>query len=269
MELASSSIRLKIRMKIHFYHIISVCCLILIAFCLPTKIGIYPSYAYVAAGDFYDMRFEPREKVNAERIDQKISSFFAYLDKQQYTKQYGFAKGSNNQFNQIVELLLQNSPVVVRELDSISSVLKNCFYFSNILGQKRILFIKDILENESDIIEPFMYYFYIWLNSDDDSSQLDLIKPSLEETYRYAHFFLETFGGRNYLFRADPKVRKLALFYCVLAIDQANDKGLNSNGTDIRPHLVRTIKELANQVDLLHRNEYLTELNKLRGKYRL
>ena len=256
-------------MKNHFYHIISACCLILIAFCLPTKIGIYPSYAYVAKGDFLDIRFEAGGKVNTERIDRKISSFFAYLDKQQYTKQYEFAQGSNDQFNQIVELLLQNSPVVVRELDSISSVLKNCFYFFRLLGKERILFIKDILGNESDIIEPLMYYFYIWLNSDDDSSQLDLIKPSLEETYRYAHFFLETFGGRNYLFMADPKVRKIALYYCVLVIDQANVKGLNSNGTDIRPHLVRTVKELANQVDLLHRNEYLTELNKLKEKYRL
>ena len=125
------------------------------------------------------------------------------------------------------------------------------------------------MENESDIIEPLMYYFYLWMNSDYHSSQIDLIKPSLEETYRYGHFFLETFGGRNYLFRANPKVRKLALFYCALVIDQANEEGLNSNGTDIRPHLVRTIKELANQVDVLHRSEYLTELNKLRGKYRL
>lgn len=118
-------------------------------------------------------------------------------------------------------------------------------------------------------MEPLMYYFYLWLNSDFESSHLDLIKPSLEDTYRYAHFFLETFGGRNYLFRADPKIRKLALYYCVLVIDQANIRGLNSNGTDIKPHLVRTIKELANQVDLLHRNEYLTEMYKLKEKYRL
>jgi hypothetical protein len=243
--------------------------MILLAFSIYSKIGYRPSYAYVAEGDYYDIRFEPSGKVDAERIDLNLRSFFAYLDKQEYTKRYEFAHGSDNQFNQIVELLLHNSPVVVRELDSISSVVKNCFYFFRVLGKERILFIKDIIENESDIIEPLMYYFYLWLNSDYDSSQIDLIKPSLEETYRYAHFFLETFGGRNYLFRADPKIRKLALFYCVLVIDQANVEGLNSNGTDIRPHLVRTIKEIANQVDLLHRNEYLTELNKLREKYRL
>ena len=103
------------------------------------------------------------------------------------------------------------------------------------MGKERILFIKDILETESDIIEPLMYYFYLWLNSDYDSSQIDLIKPSLEETYRYAHFFLETFGGRNYLFRADPKVRKLALF-CVFTFSPIiieNRKPTNRVSIDI------------------------------------
>ena len=120
---------MKIRPKVHFHNIISVFCLILIAICLPSKIGICPSYAYIAEGDFYDIRFEPGGKLNAERIDLNLRSFFAYLDKQEYTKRYEFAQGSNDKFNQIVELLLQNSPVEVRELDSISSVVKNCFYF--------------------------------------------------------------------------------------------------------------------------------------------
>ena len=103
--------------------------MVLFAFSIYSNIGSHPSYAYVPKGDFYDVQFEPGGKVNAERIDRKISSFFAYLDKQEYTKRYEFAHGFDNQFNHIVELLLQNSPVEVRELDSISSVVKNCFYF--------------------------------------------------------------------------------------------------------------------------------------------
>ena len=204
LELDQSGKLMKIRPKIDFFNRISMCCLLILAFSMYSKTGSCPGYAYAAKGYIYDIRFEPGGKVSAERIDRNINSFFAYLDKQEYTKRYQFAQGSDDQFNQIVELLLQNSPVVVRELDSISSVLKNCYYFYRVLGKERIRFIKDVLENESDVVEPLMYYFYLWLNSDSESSQLGLIKPSLEDTYRYAHFFLETFGGRNYLFRADP-----------------------------------------------------------------
>jgi len=123
LELDQSGKLMKIQSKIYFYYIISVSCMILAAFSMNSKTGPWPGYAYAAKGNFYDIRFEPDGKVNSERIIRNINSFFAYLDKQQYTKRYQFAQGFNDLFNQIVELLLQNSPVVVRELDSISSVV--------------------------------------------------------------------------------------------------------------------------------------------------
>jgi hypothetical protein len=47
-----------------------------------SKIGTGPSSAYVAEGYFFDNRVVPGETLNAERIDQNIISFLAYLDKQ-------------------------------------------------------------------------------------------------------------------------------------------------------------------------------------------
>ena len=135
--------------------------------------------------------------------------------------------------------------------------------------KKRINFIKDILTNESDIIEPLMYTFYQWINENNENSDPDLVRPSHKQVYIYAHFVLETIGGRNYLFRRDPKARKLAAYYCVLIIDQANMEGLNSNGIDIRPNLELTIKDLANQIDIAFKNQYLEKLENLRKKYKI
>ena len=287
-----------------FVAIISGCFLLLAAFFIDIKIEVRPSYARVNETKFtqqypnnieqgppnfwralpynaernldnekiwqiFGAKETARQNLSIKEINRQINSFFAYLDQQEYIKEYKFAQDSKNQFNQIIEILTQNSPVLIRETDSIYDVLKNYFYFYRLLGKKRLNFIKDILTNESEIIEPLMYAFYIWFNANNENSEPDLVRPSLEQMYIYANFFLETIGGRNYLFRRDPKVRKLASYYCVLIINQANIEGLNSNGTDIRPHLELTIKDLANQIDLSFKNQYLWELENLRKKYKL
>ena len=209
------------------------------------------------------------QNLSVEEINKQINSFFAYLDQQNYIKRYNLAQGSQNQFNQIIEILIHNSPVLVRETDSIHDVLKNYFYFYRLLGKDRINYIMDILANESGIIEPLMYVFYKWFKTRNDESDPNLTRPSLENAYIYANFLLETIGGRNYLFRRNPKVRKLASYYCILIIDQANMQGLNSNGIDIRPHLKLTYNDLADQIDLAFKNQYLWQLENLRKKYKL
>lgn len=268
--------------------IISSCFLLLGTFFTDIKVEVRPSYAGVNEIKFSQQRYNKikqrlpgvwqvfsynNEKTfqifGAKEVSSNINSFFAYLNHQEYIKKYHFTQGAKGQFNEVIEILTQNSPDLIRETDSISSVLKNYFYFYRLLGKKRINLITEILNNESDIIEPLMYTFYLWLNLKNDDLELDLKKQSLERAYIYAQFFLETIGGKNYLFRRDPKVRKLISYYCVLIIDQANREGLNSNGIDIRPHLELTIKDLANQVDLTFKNQYLWQLENLRKKYKL
>ena len=287
-----------------FVAIISACFLLLAAFIIDINVEVRPSYARVnetkysqhrpnnreqrppnfwwapphnAEKNFdnekiwqiFGVKETPRQNLSVKEINRQINSFFAYLDQQEYIKEYKFAQDSKSQLNQIIEILTQNSPVLIRETDSIYDVLKNYYYFYRLIGKKRLNFIKDILTNESDIIEPLMYTFYLWFSANNENSDPDLVRPSFEQMYIYANFFLETIGGRNYLFRRDPKARKLASYYCVLIIDQANMDGLNSNGTDIRPHLELTIKDLANQIDLSLKNQYLWELENLRKKYKL
>ena len=202
-------------------------------------------------------------------IQRRINSFYSYLDQQQYPKSYRFFNGAKKQFQQIFKMLTETSPIFPREADSLNDVLKNAFYFYRVLGNERISFIKDILENESDIIEYLMNTFYFWVALTDKYSEPELLRPSFEHLYLYACFFLETFGGRSYVLRRDSKVRILTLYYCVSIIDQANIDGLNSNGIDIRPHLKLISEDMIYHKGLNYKNLYLKKLEMLRKKYRL
>jgi len=209
------------------------------------------------------------QNLNLERIERQIDSFFLYLDDQQYIKSYQFSNGVKAQFQQIFEMLASMLPIVYRETDSIHDVLKNLIHFYRILGKERITLINEVLKNESDILEPLMYTFYHWFNSINEFSSQELRRPSMEQLYVYACFFLETLGGRSYLFRRDSKVRILTTYYCVLIIDRANHEWINSTGLDIRPHLKLISEDIALQTGLNYKSQYSIKLKKLRKKYRL
>ncbi len=209
------------------------------------------------------------QNLSLEEIERRINSFYSYLDQQQYVKSYRFFNRTKEQFQQIFKMLAGKPPIFPRETDSINDVLKNVFYFYRVLGKERITLIKDVLENESDIIEPLMDSFYFWFTSSNEYSKLELTRPSIEQLYIYACFFLETLGGRSYVFRRDSKVRILTLYYCVLIIDQANIDVVNSNGIDIRPHLKLISEDMTHQKGLNYKNQYFMKLEMLRKKYRL
>ena len=209
------------------------------------------------------------QNLDLDEIERRINSFYLYLDQQQYVKSYKFFNGAKEQFQQIFKMLAGKPPIVTRETDSINDVLKNAFYFYRVLGKERISLIKDILENESDIIEPLMHTFYFWFTSRNEYSKPELTRPSLGQLYINACFFLETLGGRSYVLRRDSKVRILTLYYCLSIIEEANTDGVNSNGIDIRPHLKLISEDMVHQKNLKYKNHYLIKLEMLRKKYRL
>ena len=202
-----------------------------------------------------------------EETDKLVNDFFAYLDHQDYVKPYHLSGGSREQFFQICKSLFADSPITIRETDSLQYLLKNVFHFYRTLGKKRIILINDILKNESDIVEPLMRLFYLRFVAPDRISTDGAACPTLEQLYEYVSFFLETLGGRSYLFRRDPRIRILAQYYCVLMIDAANDQGHNPNGIDIRPHIRHMLDEISDQKNLIYKSQYLIALEKLKQKY--
>ena len=117
------------------------------------------------------------------------------------------------------------------------------------LGKERVNILKNLLKNESDIIETVMAIFYAYMTSGDRCPDKVIQLPSLENRYRYAGFFLNTLAGRSYLLRRDSKMRVLISYYAVLTLDMANDEMLNSYGIDIRPFIDHSYYEIGNQRD--------------------
>lgn len=208
-------------------------------------------------------------KPTFEEIEHQITALFAYLDEQEYVKAHKLAGGTYNQYEISVNKLSTKLPIVTGETDSLYNLFLNIAHFYRVLGKKRLLLARDILNNESEIIESVMNTFYQWYTFDEDSGKKLKGRPSPAVLYEYSGFFLNTLGGRSYLLRRDSRIRLLTTYYCVMILDRANDKGLNSNGIDIRPHIESVFNDITNQIGLLHQKKYLLQLENLKKKYKM
>ncbi|UCE55877.1 MAG: hypothetical protein JSV31_10630 [Desulfobacterales bacterium] len=212
----------------------------------------------------------PNEKEIAfEEIERQIAAFFAYLDGKEYVKEYKLSNGTYHQYELSVNKLSTKLPIVAGETDSLYNLFLNIAHFYRVLGKKRVFLIRTILKNESEIIESVMQTFYLWYTFENDTEENIKGRPSLPILYEYAAYFLHTLGGRSYLLRRDSRIRILTTYYCVLILDQANDKKLNSNGIDIRPHIELMFEDIRNQIGLIHQKQYLMKLEGLKKKYKL
>jgi hypothetical protein len=94
------------------------------------------------------------------------------------------------------------------------------------------------------------------------------IHNSPESLYNYACFFLNTMGGRLYLFRRDSVSRMTITYYGILIIDKANRESNNRNGIQIKPAIDALIAEIENSGAQLRLKEgYLDKLYELKEKY--
>jgi len=109
--------------------------------------------------------------------------------------------------------------------------------------------------------------FYKCLMLGDRCPDREQIRPPLDVLYKYAGFFLNTIGGRAYLFRRPMGVRLLISYYCLLIIHEADKRGKNSYGIDIVPEIVPLAKEISIFPDFMFQSEYLHRLTKLQNYY--
>ncbi|MBU0676154.1 MAG: hypothetical protein KJ950_16065 [Proteobacteria bacterium] len=201
-------------------------------------------------------------------LDDKIQLFFTNLDQQEYIIDLHIEKGTYLYVKDIIGNLLANPPIVVRETDSLFTILTNTAHFYRVLGKEKILFLKDIITHESDSMEITLALFDQWSRSGADcqKSKTDILLP-LQNLYEYAGFFLNTLGGQAYLFRRDSKLRLLIKYYSVMILDRANSAIMNRHGIDINAPLSSLIRELENSETLLYKDQYLRILDGLQDKY--
>ncbi|MFZ5761506.1 MAG: hypothetical protein ACOY8P_01080 [Thermodesulfobacteriota bacterium] len=211
----------------------------------------------------------PAEADECQQLRKEIQGFFTRLDREDYIAPRQLSGGTQAYVGRLLDKLFANPPLVVGETNTFLSMLGNTFHFYRILKKDDVLLVKDILLNESENIEPLMALFYRWSLKAPEcgSRELHLAMP-LPGLYEYAGFFLNTLGGRSYLFRRESRLRLLVKYYSLLVLDRANSERLNSHGIDIRPPLATLSEEMRNARNLKGRTEYLATLAALQGRYR-
>jgi len=198
----------------------------------------------------------------------KIRLFFEHLDTQDYIKGYRLKGTSLEHFNRLISKLLANPPIIVRETDDLFAILNNMAHLYRVLGAQNVLFVKDILSNEKELIEPTFMLLYKWSIIGPQCIGKDMpINLPLPGLYQYAGFFLNTLGGQSYLLRREIYVRVLLRYYSVLILDRANSEGINIYGIDIRYHINSIIDELDVAKDLSGRQDYISNLYRIQEKY--
>lgn len=207
------------------------------------------------------------QNVCLQTVD-RIFLFFEHLDRQNYIQEHALKSTTIDYFKGIINKLIANPPVVVRETDDLFAILNNMAHFFRVLGPKDILLLKDILIHERELIEPTMALFYKWseIAPDCPDSELDIELP-LPGLYEYAGYFINTLGGQSYLFRRELFLRVLIRYYSTLIIDRANSMDANRYGIDIRYTLDSLISEIQGNGDLVGRQEYLEKIIRLQENY--
>ena len=209
-----------------------------------------------------------RENDSANILVNDIDAFFATLDSRDYIKDFKLDAPSNVYFPELIQKLIDNPPVVSGETDDLFTILQNTAHFFRILGKKNILVLKGILDRERDTFEQTLADFY-QLTEDEKilKKHFDLTIDD-DELYAYAGFFLNTMGGRLYLFRRDSMSRMVVSYYAIMTIDKANREGRNKYGIEIKDAIDNLIIEIeSSRIKLKMRDEYLDRLYDLKIKY--
>lgn len=208
------------------------------------------------------------EPLDFEDIEQQIKSFFTYLDQQDYVQAYALKGGTYEQFQLILKKMTANLPSITDETASLYNLYRNMAHFFRILGKKRVNLVRDVLQNEDEILESAMQTFYRWATFE-TGDRVITGQPTLKTLYAYSGFFLNTLAGKSYLLRRDSKIRILTTYYSILILDKVNDEKFNSAGIDIRPHIEFLLNDFQTQIGLTYQKQYLAELQELADKYKL
>lgn len=210
-----------------------------------------------------------QKNLTFDEIEQQVMAFFAYIDEVGYIEKNKLTGKAYDQYLTMEKDLSANVPITSGEMENLYNLLQNTAHFFRVLSKERVYLVKDILTEESDIIEFGMKLFYLWYTYENDNGIRMKEQPSLEVLYDYADFFMNSLGGKSYLLRRDSGVRILTSFYSVLIIDIANDRKLNTNGIDIRPFIKTSYDDITNYMGLFNKREYLNVLDKLKTKYNI
>ncbi len=129
-----------------------------------------------------------------------------------------------SRFKKIIHNLSLYPPLPAGEGLNYEKIIENIYHFYRTLNLKDLKLIRLIAKNEADSMEINLALFYRWLVSGDQCTKKGRLPPSPDTLYRYAGFFVNSIGGRAYLFRRATRLRLLLSYYSLLIVHEADKK---------------------------------------------
>ena len=211
---------------------------------------------------------EPSTKEDyCAKIENNVAEFFRYLDQKQYVRDLNPKTRTYARFKEVLKRLAARTPVPAGEgLDS-KIIVKNIYHFFRVLDTNDIQLITEVIRNERDTMEFNLDMFFEWLTLGERCPDPEGLRPSMDVLYKYAGFFLNTTGGRAYLFRRTPRLRLLVSYYSILIAHEADRKGQNSYGIDLSPYITPLKKEISRYSDFEFQQEYIKKLSRIEDFY--
>lgn len=204
----------------------------------------------------------------SQQLIVELNDFYSHLDRAPYMVSFHLKEPSKVHFSKLLQKLIDNPPDITRETDDLLTLLKNTAHFFRILGKDNILILKGILDREKDSFEKILKTFYALTDHPEYLKKEYSLTLPQDNLYEYAGFFLNTIGGRLYLFRRDAASRMTISYYAILVIDKANRQGLDRLGIDLKPAINMLIDEMeSGGKGLQYREEYLDTLYDLKEHY--
>ena len=230
--------------------------------------GVEPAASSAAETSSDSVQQSLPPKSNPQDLVAEINSFYTHLDQQPYMQGFGLKESSKQHFSKLLQKLVNNPPVVIRETDDLFTLLQNTAHFFRIIGKENINILKGILGNEQNSFEKILETFYALTYQPEVLKKEYSLSIPTDALTDYAAFFLNTMGGRLYLFRRDSTSRMVVSYYAIITIDRANLAGNGGHGIDIRPAIQSLIEEIENGGRRLQlREQYLDTLYDLQEKY--
>lgn len=239
--------------------------------------AVYPvGTEQLAASKSFDSeaRDEGQQDAKADRLqldcfqlESNVLDFFRYLDGKQYVQNLEPDIDTYSRFKTILKKLAENAPIPAGEGRDSAIIIHNIYHFYRILDRQDIGLLRRIIRNEKETIELTLHMFYQWLVSGDRCPSNSGLRPSMELVYRYAGFFINTTGGRAYLFRRSTDLRLLMSYYCLLLVNKADRIGRNNYGIDIFPYISQIREEIELYPNFQLQREYVNRLIELESYY--
>ena len=204
---------------------------------------------------------------SCDKIEKDVKTFFSYLNKKNYVVHIEEKIETYKRFKNLVQVLSAHSPIPAGEGIDTSIMTKNIYHFFRLLKKNDIRILKAVMRNEADTLEMNMDLFFKWFIMGDRCPDPEGVKPSLEVMYQYAGFFLNTIGGRSYLFRRPVPFRLLMSYYSILIIHEADKRRKNNYGIDIFSQIAPLAMEIGMYPEFHYQNDYLYRLNEMSKYY--